>query len=84
MSNENDLKLEDRRYVLRNRTGEDVLGGSVGYHNAYISQYPTKLSGPVSSIRDLAIDQTVTVEICLCGPRKSGDLDSRYSITRVL
>src|SRR5271166_5571736 len=87
MSNEPspaDVPLDDRRYVLCDRQGIDVLGGPVGFGNAYISQYPTKLSGPVPCVRDLAVDQTVTVEISMCGPRKAGDRDSRYSIIRVV
>ena len=78
-----DLPVEARRFVLRNRMGEDVLGDSVEYENAYICLYPTVQSGPVPSVKELAVDQTLTVEICLCG-RRSGDRETRYTITRVV
>ena len=29
--------IEERKFVIRNQSGSDILGGEVGYRNAYIS-----------------------------------------------
>ena len=70
-----EVTLEDRRFVIRNREGADVLGGAVEYRNAYISLYPSKRDG--KPVQELGVDEAATVEIALCGTA------GRYTITRV-